>query len=97
MPVFCGGPERIRTADLCNANAALYQLSYRPGKPAKVRHLLRQTSPTLLTVLTKYASSVLKIFLVYDELSHSSIKSNSFILNRLQIVSRETIYLSEYH
>lgn len=25
-----GGPERIRTADLCNANAALYQLSYRP-------------------------------------------------------------------
>ncbi len=28
--MFCGGPERIRTADLCNANAALYQLSYRP-------------------------------------------------------------------
>ncbi len=30
MSAFCGGPERIRTADLCNANAALYQLSYRP-------------------------------------------------------------------
>lgn len=25
-----GGPRRIRTADLRNANAALYQLSYRP-------------------------------------------------------------------
>ncbi len=25
-----GGPERSRTADLRNANAALYQLSYRP-------------------------------------------------------------------
>ena|SRR2546429_2778120 len=25
-----GGPERIRTADLHNANVALYQLSYRP-------------------------------------------------------------------
>jgi hypothetical protein len=28
--VFFGGLERIRTAGLCNANAALYQLSYRP-------------------------------------------------------------------
>lgn len=26
-----GGPERIRTADLRNANAALYQLSHRPS------------------------------------------------------------------
>lgn len=26
-----GGPERIRTADLCNANAALYQLSHKPS------------------------------------------------------------------
>ncbi len=24
---FFGGPQRIRTADLCNANATLYQLS----------------------------------------------------------------------
>ncbi len=26
-----GGPKRIRTADLCIANALLYQLSYRPS------------------------------------------------------------------
>lgn len=25
-----GGPDGIRTRDLCDANAALYQLSYRP-------------------------------------------------------------------
>ena len=75
MPVFCGGPERIRTADLCNANAALYQLSYRPGKPAQVRHLQRQISAGLLTVHMKYASSVLEIFLVHDELSQFSIES----------------------
>src|SRR5690606_8976879 len=30
---FRGGPERARTADLCVANAALSQLSYRPGMP----------------------------------------------------------------
>jgi hypothetical protein len=29
---FLRGGERIRTADLCVANAALYQLSYAPGK-----------------------------------------------------------------
>ena len=28
----CGGPEGIRTPDLRNANATLYQLSYRPTK-----------------------------------------------------------------
>ncbi len=28
------GPRRIRTADLRNANAALYQLSYRPICPS---------------------------------------------------------------
>src|SRR5690606_7625719 len=28
---FLGGPERARTADLCVANAALSQLSYRPS------------------------------------------------------------------
>ncbi len=28
--VLCGGPMEIRTPDLCNANAALYQLSYWP-------------------------------------------------------------------
>ncbi len=27
-----GGPKEIRTPNLCNANAALYQLSYRPKK-----------------------------------------------------------------
>ncbi len=78
MPAFCGGPERIRTADLCNANAALYQLSYKPRKPAQVRHLRRQISPVLLTVHMKYASSVLEIFLVYDELSQFSVNSVSF-------------------
>ena len=33
LPVYYGpgGPERIRTADLCNANAAHYQLCYRPS------------------------------------------------------------------
>ncbi len=77
MTVFCGGPERIRTAGLCNANAALYQLSYKPGKPAQVRHLLRQISPGPLTVHIKYASSVLEIFLVYDELSQFSINFDS--------------------
>jgi hypothetical protein len=28
--MFSCGPKRIRTADLCIANALLYQLSYRP-------------------------------------------------------------------
>ncbi len=28
---FVGGPKGSRTPDLCNANAALYQLSYRPA------------------------------------------------------------------
>ncbi len=30
LHVLYSGPEGTRTPDLCNANAALYQLSYRP-------------------------------------------------------------------
>ncbi len=30
LDFFCGGPEESRTPYLCNANAALYQMSYRP-------------------------------------------------------------------
>lgn len=35
---FDGGPKEIRTPDLCNANAALYQLSYWPKTMFHVRH-----------------------------------------------------------
>jgi hypothetical protein len=39
-----GGPKESRTPDLCNANAALYQLSYRPvyqiQKVFHVKHLI---------------------------------------------------------
>lgn len=31
VPVLCGGPEETRTPHLCNANAALYQMSYWPS------------------------------------------------------------------
>ena len=33
------GPERDRTADLLNANQALSQLSYRPGKQLKIKNV----------------------------------------------------------
>lgn len=34
--LFNGGPDGIRTRDLCDANAALYQLSYRPLRARSV-------------------------------------------------------------
>lgn len=37
---FLGGPDRIRTGDLSIANAALYQLSYRPGHVNKKPRLI---------------------------------------------------------
>ena len=47
--MFFGGPVGIRTPDLCNANAALYQLSYRPMEviidqfEATVQNVSRET------------------------------------------------------
>ena len=36
---LCCGDKRIRTADICRAKAALYQLSYTPIKTLKKRQL----------------------------------------------------------
>ncbi len=36
---FCGGLEGSRTPDLCNANAALYQLSYKPIMDQQMFHV----------------------------------------------------------
>ena len=33
---FLGGPKRNRTADLYNANVALFQLSYRPNRQPRL-------------------------------------------------------------
>lgn len=39
--VSTGGPDGIRTRDLRDANAALYQLSYRPKGPGPYYTLVR--------------------------------------------------------
>ena len=45
---FIRGPRRTRTAYLCNANAALYQMSYRPIEPVLPALIL-------FTQLTQYS------------------------------------------
>ena len=41
----CGGAEEDRTPDLCIANAALSQLSYRPGSAQSLAFLLIELKP----------------------------------------------------
>ena len=46
--IIFGGPMGIRTPDLCNANAALYQLSYQP-----INYMLYQLSRHLVETFIK--------------------------------------------
>ena len=43
--IFDGGPEGNRTLDLCNANAALYQLSYRPMNVSRETFIICMVPP----------------------------------------------------
>ena len=70
---FDGGPKEIRTPDLCNANAALYQLSYRPKAVLQLSYCFTWNNSLFLWITpttTPYLFTSLVPFFTWNAHNH---------------------------